>query len=142
MEGVSPSCLKSDYSHLSCSRFTFCTITPLSSHPHHAHQTQRGATESPARRTLSSINCSAKSTTLPYIHAARTGERLSLYTTSLTEVLNRSIPAFLQSLATPGISSKRAMLQLHLLHCVVPAQQQGQSSEMEIHVFSKTNNIR
>lgn len=29
MEGVSPSCLKSDYSHLSCSRFTFCTQSLL-----------------------------------------------------------------------------------------------------------------
>lgn len=29
MEGVSPSCLKGDYSHLSCSRFTFCTQSLL-----------------------------------------------------------------------------------------------------------------
>lgn len=27
--GVSPSCLRSDYSHLSCSRFTFCTQSLL-----------------------------------------------------------------------------------------------------------------
>lgn len=140
MEGVSPSCLKSDYSHLSCSRFTFCTITPLSSHLHHAHQTQRGATESPARRALSSITCSAKSTTSLCIPSKKRG--LYYYTHFPSLRSYRSIPAFLPTFATPGISSKRAMLQLHLLHCVVPAQQQGQSNKTEIHVLSKTNNIR
>lgn len=143
MEGVSPSCLKSDYSHLSCSRFMFCIQSLLCPPIPTTHTSPKGEQQKALQGELCLPSLALlKAQDIP-IYTQQ--EQRKDFTTVLSFprwCLKQKHTSFFFTVLLHLVFPQREQCCSFTSYTVLPAQQQGQSSKTEIHVFSKKSDNR